>query len=341
MSVLAENDIASLLKRGEAASNGILVFGNDEAGIAAVTRKIVASFSADEEPLHIPANSLRDDPTQLEDAFKAMSLLGGRRLILVEGCEETHARFLEPVIGAGSSGNIVVMRAGNLTKTSKLREAATAASRFHVVAVYEDTPQAVSTRVLNLARQQGAAFAEGAVERFLQLAGSSRGQVESEFEKLLLYCWPSKSMTRDDVEASCGEQASFDVDVLSSAILDGDLETCDRIFEAMRADGDWKQVLILLQMQFARLENIRAEMAGGSDMERAFRSAKPPVFFAQQKTIARQLKTFTLEDLNQFGLALQTAILASRQLADLAEAVVSRAILSMARKAQHLRQRQI
>ncbi len=340
MAVLAEQEIANLLKRVDAASNGILIFGNDEAGIAALSRKIVDDFGGDEEPLRIPAGSLREDPAQLQDAFRALSLLGSRRLILVEGCEEIHGRWLEPIMSDVQGGNFVVMRAGNLTKTSKMREAATAARRFHVVAVYGDTPQALSVRVQNLVRQQGAVFSEGTAERFLQLAGSSRGQVEGELEKLLLYCWPSKSITLSDVEASCGEQATFDVDVLSGAILDGDLETCDRIFAAMRADGDWKQVLILLQMQFARLENIRAEMASGMDMERAFRTAKPPVFFTQQKSMARHLKTFVLEDLNQFGLALQAAILSSRQLADLAEAVVSRTVLSMARKARHLRQRQ-
>ncbi len=340
MAVLAEHEIAGLFKRSGLASNGVLLFGTDEAGIASLARKLVGSFGSDEEPLRMPASSLRDDPTQLEDEFKAMSLLGGRRLILVEGCEEVHTRWLEPVIKDGGSGNFVVMKAGSLTKTSKLREAATAAKSFHAMAVYEETAQSLMSRVQRLTREQDAAFTDGAAERFLQLAGSSRGQLEGELEKLFLYCWPSKVIALVDVEASCGEQASFDVDVLSNAILDGDLETCDRIFESMRADGDWKQVLILLQMQFARLENIRADMASGIDMERAFRAAKPPVFFPQQKSMARHLKSFVLEDLNQFGLALQAAILSSRQLADLAEALVSRTVLSMARKARHLRQRQ-
>jgi DNA polymerase III subunit delta len=172
----------------------------------------------------------------------------------------------------------------------------------------------------------------------LQLAGSSRGQVESEFEKLQLYCWPSQTIALADVEASCGEQASFDVDVLSAAMLDGDVETADRVFQSIRADGDWRQVLIVLQMQFARLEGIKADMAGGGDMDRAFRSAKPPVFFGQQKAMARHLRTFALEDINQFGMALQAAVLASRQHGDLAEAVASRAILSLARRAKQLRQ---
>ena len=108
----------------------------------------------------------------------------------------------------------------------------------------------------------------------------------------------------------------------------------------MCSDGTWRQVLILLQMQFSRLENLRAEIDNGVDMERAFRSAKPPVFFTQQKPVARHLRLFTLEDFSQFGAALQTAILSSRQISDLAEAIVSRAVLSLARKAHQLQRRQ-
>ena len=339
MAILAEQEILVFLKRSENASNGILVFGSDEAGISSMVRRITNLFAADEEPLRLDASSLRNDPTELIDAFKAMSLLGGRRLILVEGCEEIHLRFLEPVMAEKKAANFVVMKAVSLSKTSKLREAATAAPRFHAVALYEDTPLALLARVEKLARERGTAFADGAAERFIQLVGSSRGQIEGELEKLTLYAWPADVITEFDVEACCGEQASFEVDVLLTAMLDGELDDCDRIFASMLDDGSWRQALILLQLQMVRLENLRVEIANGVDMERAFRTAKPPVFFNLQKTVARQLRLFSVDDINQFGLALQSVVLSSRQQAGLAEAIVSRTLLSIARKAAQLRQR--
>ena len=69
---------------------------------------------------------------------------------------------------------------------------------------------------------------DDAAEHFLRLVGSNRAQVDSELEKLMLFCWPTKLITAEDVDASCGDQASFDMDVLTSAVLDGDLDTVDQ-----------------------------------------------------------------------------------------------------------------
>ena len=139
--------------------------------------------------------------------------------------------------------------------------------------------------------------------------------------------------------ASCGDQQAVDGDALANAMFDGDLEQTDRMFEASRPGGEWRQVLILLQFQLTRMESIRAALDGGSNLEQAFRAAKPPVFFGQQKSMERQISIFSSSDLAAIQYIVQTAMLASRQSADLAEASSSRALLTIARLSRQFRQR--
>lgn len=337
MGQLKEQDLAAFLKNRAAASNGILLYGTDDAAISTLVSAVIRAWPDAEHPLRLTAADLRDDPARLDDAFRALSLLGDRRLIIVEGCEENHARHLVPLIEEKHTANFLVLVAGSLAKASKLREAATGSRLFEAVGVYAETDDAFLLRIRTVFKQKDLAFAAGAEERFLALVGHDRSIALNELEKLALYCWPAETATIEDVDASCGDQASYDADALIAAVMDGNLAGADRVFEVMRQSGDWRQALVLLQMHVARLQALRAALDHGSTLEQAFRTAKPPVFFAQQAAITRQVRMFQLPDLAGMEQALQQATLASRQHADVAEVMVSRTVLSLARMARQLR----
>ena len=135
----------------------------------------------------------------------------------------------------------------------------------------------------------------------------------------------------------CGDQAEFESDSLIAAVLDGDPDLADRMFSSMSVSGDSKSVLIMMQMHLARLESVSAAMARGADFSSACRAAKPPIFDKQQVSAGRHLRVFSGDDLGKAQAAVQHAILQSRQLGDLGDAVTGRCLLSMARMARQLR----
>jgi DNA polymerase III subunit delta len=336
MAVVSDTELLTQVSKKHAGLNGVLLFGTEEANTATAARQVIAALKLEDEPTRFQSSSLRNDKAALDNAFRAMSLLGGRQSVIVEGCEETHLAWLQPIIEEQSLGNFVVLVAGSLNKSSKLRAAATTSQRFIAAGFYEETSESLLIRIRNTAAARGASFDEGAAERFLALCGTDRGIVDMELEKLCTYVLPSKQITIEDVEASCGDQASFDFDKLINAVMEGRLEEADRIFDTLRADGEWKQSLIMLQMHLTRLEQVRAALDRGDDMEKAFRAAKPPVFFGQQKGVARQVRAFSLGELVKAQTMIQQAILQSRQMGDLAETLTGRALLSLARTARQL-----
>ncbi len=336
MATVTDSELVSAVAKRHASLNGILLFGTEEASISAAARQVLAALKLEDEPTRLISSALRNDAGMLDSAFKSLSLLGGRQSIIVEGCEEAHLGWLLPVIEEPETCNFVVMTAGSLNKASKLRTAATASSRFLTCGFYEETEASIIVRIRSKVATHGLIFAEGAAERFVALVGTDRGIVEAELEKLFTYAAGAKEIAIADVEASCGDQASFDFDKLIDAVLSGQLEETDRIFESLRADGEWKQALIMVQMHLARLEAVRSALDRGENLESAFRAAKPPIFFGQQKTVGRQMKTFSLAALVNAQSVIQQAILQSRQLGDLAEVITGRTLLSLARTSRQL-----
>jgi DNA polymerase III delta subunit len=338
MAVLRENDLTDFLKKKSAQSNGLLFYGNDEAAIATAVRQVVSVMGDGEEPLRMEMSALRSDPAALDDAFRSLSLLGDRRLIVLSGVEENHLAAIQSVLEDRVLANFVVMIAPSLKKGSKLRGVAEANPLFSTVGFYEETGiGALVLRVQMIVKQHGMSFGEGAAERFVALCGSDRSVLVNEAEKLSLYCYPEKLIELNDVEAICGDQAEFESDALLQAVFDGDVEAADRIFASMTLSGDAKSVLIMAQMYLARLETVSAAMARGADLSTACRAARPPIFDRQQAAAGRQLRVLSGDDLGRAQVAVQAAILQSRQMADLGDAITARCLLSLARMVRQAR----
>lgn len=338
MAVLRENDLADFLKKKSAQCNGLLFYGNDDAAISTAVRQVVAVMGGGEEPLRMEMSVLRADPAALDDAFRSMSLLGDRRLIVLSGVEENHLAAVQCVLDERALANFVVMVSNSLKKGSKLKGAAEANPVFASVGFYEETGiSALVLRVQMIVRDHSMVFSEGAAERFVALCGSDRSVLVNEAEKLSLYCHPQKQITLEDVEAICGDQAEYESDALLQAVFDGEVESADRIFASMTLSGDAKSVLIMAQMYLARLEAVSAAMARGADLSTACRAARPPIFDKQQAAAGRQLRVLNGDDLGRAQVAVQAAILQSRQMADLGDAITARCLLSLARMARQAR----
>ena len=328
MAVLRESDLADFLKRKAGQFNGLLFFGNDDSAISAAVVQVIAAMPDGEEPLRLDASALRSDPAQLDDAFRSLSLLGDRRVIIVSGVDDNQLPLLQPLLSEQALGNFLVLVAGGLKKDSKLKVATEASLRFAGTGYYEETGPAVLLRIQTVMKQRGMSFEDGALERFVDLCGSDRSVLLNEAEKLALYCHPNVVISVADVEAACGDQAEFEADQLISAVLDGELERADRIYTSMVQSGDAKSVLIMMQMYLARLEAVSAGLP-----------AKPPFFGAQQAASGRQLRLLSGDDLGRMQVSVQQAILQSRQMADLGDAITGRCLLSLARMVRQLRAR--
>lgn len=332
-----ENELQDVLKRRGGQFNGVLLFGNDDSAIASASRLVGSLMSGDEEPLRLDVSDLKQDPALLDDAFRAMSLLGDRRLVILSGVDEAHLAAVTPILASSVSGNFILFISGSLKKGSKLRTAAESAQKFGVVGFYEEVGAALVQRAQTIFRQLGLTYEAEVAERFVDLCGNDRSVLMGEAEKLALYVHPLRQVTLDDVVAVCGDQAAFESDALIAAVLDGDAERADRMFTSMLLSGDAKSVLIMLQMYLARLEGISAAMARGQDLASACRAARPPVFEKQQPAVARQLRVFSGDDLGRAQVSVQQAMLQSRQIGDLGEAITARCLLSLARMARQLR----
>ena len=320
--------------------NGVLIHGSDPATIAALACSAARSVIGGEEGgagiLRFEMSSLKEDPSRLLDEFYALSLLGDRRVLLIEGADESVLKFLAPVIASVSVANFIILTAESLNKSSKLRSACEAAELFCSLVIYAEDVATQAARIRKLFAADELAWAGDAEQLFYATVGTDRASVDQEASKLALYCLGNSHITENDVEAICGDTAAFGTDELIDAALSGDLEAADRMGSSLDSESAGARgVLPVLLLHLTRLQALHLEMERGATIDMVVRNSKPTIFFKRQNAFKSQLKKLDLESLIVMQQNIATAILQSRKNADLWEAITNRALLSLARSARN------
>lgn len=333
MAVVREADLLVTLKRAGEQVAGVLVYGSDEARVSAAAEQVIKAIAAPEDVTRLSVGSLRSDPAQLDDALRAQSFLGGRQLVFVADVADAQVKLLETAITGMSRQNFLVLTAGSLGKNSSLRAACEASGVFFVTPIYEDRPADVLEFVVRRLKQDGLTFTEEAEERFMALCGTDRLLALNEAGKLSLYCLGQGLIAPDDVDACCGDQASYGIDGVIDAALSGDSSAADRMMYALE-ESDWRAVLPLLSSHVARLSALRTDADRLGGIEAALRSAKPPVFFGRKAAFAQQLKALDGDSLLRAQSAVEKCVEDSRRIPGLSNELVSRLVLSLAAEAR-------
>ena len=122
---LGWKDIEPFVKKPNPKARAILVYGPDSGLMrersAAMGKSAVADLNDPFNVAVLTGDILSEDPARLSDEAKAMSLMGGARLIRIEGASDKHTTLLKEYLADPSAENLVILEAGELTPRSTLR----------------------------------------------------------------------------------------------------------------------------------------------------------------------------------------------------------------------------
>ncbi|MDC0080983.1 DNA polymerase III subunit delta [Emcibacteraceae bacterium] len=281
----------------------VLVFGPDEGLVRERSSKIAKQVVQDlKDPFlvaNIDPNNLKSEPGLLADEAAAISMMGGRRVIRIDGASENATKaaqaFLENPIGDG----LIIITAGNLRPTSGLRKLFEKAKNALAIACYEDTHASLDALIHEVMRENNLSI-DADASSFLQLnLGSDRLVSRSELNKLAVYMGPSEKRQDDivsleDVVACIGDSGTLSIDNIISATTSGDLRKLDdSIFKAFNRGENPIAILRSLLRKIQRMHLARGYMDQGFSAEDAMGKLVPKVFVMEARTFKADLSKWT------------------------------------------------
>jgi len=312
-----------------------LVYGPDQGLVRERATQLAKSVVSDlADPFRVSElaeGALESDPALLWDEAAALSMTGGRRVVRVKGAGNALADSFKKFLAAPPGDALIVVEAGELAKSAALTRVFLTAENAAAIPCYLDNARELEDLVRNQLKTRGLSIEEGALHYAVARLGSDRGVTRSELEKLALYAMGEKTVTEAHVAAIMGDESDLRMDEAFDAAGEGDYARLDKRLSQLWAAGT-SPVAVLRQAMghFQRLLMLRAEADEGGNIGVALKKARPPVHFSRENSFLAQVSRWSVARLEEALDQLYESEALVKTTAVPAEAVCSRALLSVA-----------
>jgi DNA polymerase-3 subunit delta len=320
-----------------------LVFGPD-AGLVSERADAIMRSAVDDpnDPfslVRLDGDELAGDPSRLIDEANTVPLFGGRRAIRVKAGGRDFSAALGPLIAAPPPDCRIVIEAGDLRRNAALRTMCERAKAVAVIPCYLDGERDLGRLIDEEMRAAALSITADARSALIPLLGGDRRASRNEVRKLALYARGKSEVDVDDVLAAVADASGLVLDaVVDSAFAGrtGDLEV--QLAKARAGGIASSRIIAAALTQAAQLHRARLAVENGTPMAEEVDRIVPRAQFRRRPAIEAAMASWTAARLERVMVDLSAATLETRRLsgplADFADPVVGRALLSVATTAR-------
>lgn len=334
---LSPREAPGYFAKPDPARTGLLIYGADAMRVALKRQQVIAALvgpTGEEEMrlTRIPASDLRKDPALLMDAIKAIGFFPGPRVAFVEEANDTIADTVSAAARDRQDGDAqIVVTAGALKATSKLRKLFEGHKNAYSVGIYDDPPSREE-----IERTLGeAGIALPSSEMMGQLTALAReldpGDFRQTMDKLGLYkMGDTTALTGDDIAACAPTSTKAALDDVLNIVAETRASEIGPVMRKLQAQGVTGVSLCIGATRHFRTLYAAASDPGGPSA--GIGRVRPPVFGPRRDKMVRQAQHWGVNKLETALTLLTDTDLQLRSAGQNAPAlaVVERALIRLA-----------
>ncbi|PVA11153.1 DNA polymerase III subunit delta [Pelagivirga sediminicola] len=294
---LAPRDAPGYFARPDPARAGLLIYGGDAMRIALRRAEVIAALAGPtgEEEMRITrmaAGDLRKDPARLNDAVKAASFFPGPRVAFVEDATEALAAPILAALEDWREGDAqIIVTAGALKPTSKLRKTFEAHKNAYVAAIYDDPPSREEIEQ-SLAKSGLRNIGQDALRDLHDLARAlDPGDFRQTMDKLSLYkLGDDTPLGPEDIAACAPASVEADLDDILHIVAEARSGEIGPMMKRLRAQGVQPVALCIAATRHFRTLYTAASDPGG--VSQGIARMRPPVFGPRRDRMQRQAQAW-------------------------------------------------
>lgn len=317
-----------------------VLYGPESGLIQIRAKKIATSIVPDlSDPFLVVSlndKQFDEDKGLLADEFAAISMLGGRKLILVDGGNKTteslkmifeapkKAKKLDeqddfkcsPYLGGSSfvadktmgvhfaGDNFILITAGELDKSSSLRKFAETSPYIAAIACYEDDENVLSGIINQKLRELNFVFSNDVPKILVEKFGKNRQIILNEIEKLDLALGTNRKLDEDILQSYISDVAEISAFAFVEEFANRNLEKTIFYLEKLFAEKTSAITIIrLLASYFNKLLVVKTNVENGSSLEIEMRNQN--IFFKQENSFKKHLQIWKPKAINTLQFKLQ------------------------------------
>ncbi|KPQ06012.1 MAG: DNA polymerase III delta subunit HolA [Rhodobacteraceae bacterium HLUCCA12] len=301
---LSPRDAPGFLARPDPRMPGILIHGSDVMRVAerrqTLIRNLIGPQGETEMRLaRFAAADLRKDPAAALDAIKAQGFFPGTRAVLIEEATDSATESVKNALTRWADGDaVLVVTAGQLNASSKLRKAFESDKRALAMAVYDDPPG--RDEIEAMLRDAGLSSVPPDAMRDLTALAQilEPGDFRQTLTKIALYKHGDDTpLSSTEIAALAPQDAEAGIDAMLDAVAEGRPNAVPPLMARLIAQGVAPVTLCIGAMRhFRLLHTLVSDPRGPSQ---AIGALRPPVFGPRRDRILRHAQRWRQDRIEQ------------------------------------------
>ena len=272
---------------------GLLIFGSDAMRVALRRQEVIRALAgpeAEEEMrlTRLSGAGLKSDPAAVLDGLKAQGFFPGPRVVFVDQVTEVQAGPVLAALADWQEGDAsLIVTAGSLRASSKLRKAFEAHRMAYAAGIYDDPPS--REEIEAALSEAGLRDISGEARRDIEALARAidPGDFRQTIEKLGLYKrGDTTPVSAEDVEACAPATIEAAVDDVLHAAAEGRAGDIGPLMQRLDGQGVGPVTLSIGAMRHFRALHTAACDPGGASAGMA--RLRPPVFGPRRDRMVRQ-----------------------------------------------------
>ena len=268
-----------------------LIYGPNEGLIRENIDVVYKNFSkgTDCEKININSKQLDDSISILNDEISTISLFSEKKFIVLDSPKEKHVSIIEDTLSLDFKNTCMVVKQGNLTKSSSIRKLYETSKDHFCLACYDDDIKALSLLLEKFQKEHNIKFDSDVKSFLLNNLSNDRMVIKNELEKILL------SLSKDDqivdiekLRYILYDSSHTDLQQINNSILFGNIEKGSKSLEKLFNLGT-NPIAILKSFNnyILRIRLTQVELSKGKQFDEAIKVLRPPVFWKEKSDFKR------------------------------------------------------
>ena len=260
-----------------------LIYGPNEGLIRDHIGKIKNDYlsNVDFEEVSITGKSLDLNPDILETSANSISMFNSYKLIILESLKDKNMSELENVIVSAPTQTMLIVKADNLKKTSKLRKLFESNAQCYALACYEDDAKSMMRLIDNFMKENNISVDRDIKNYLMQTLSTDRMISFNELQKIsLFYANEDTTPNLEEIKNLLNDASSNNLQKMNESVMYGNSIKSSNILSKLLSEGSNPiSILRSLINYLKRVQKVKVEMKKGSNFDNAIKFLRPPLFW--------------------------------------------------------------
>ena len=280
--VIKEHQLEKIIKDSKRFLN-ILIYGPNEGLVKDQIEKLVKDYLSQGEYEEISFNGkdLDDDPGSLETIIRSVSMFFKNKIVIADGIKDKHLSIIEEIVLKTPEQGVLIIREGNLSKSSKIRKFFEEQKACLSLPCYEDDSRSIMKNIEEFTIKNKFELSRDIKNYLLQSLSNDRMISKRELEKIEIFYKNSNSkINLEEIKILLNDSSSQNLNKMNEHVMFGNTSKSSKIINKLLSEGTSPISLVRSLINYLlRVQQTKIEMKKGNNFDSSIKILKPPVFW--------------------------------------------------------------